>query len=83
MVHKDYSFAQVEMHHIRQIKDLRGRLHLDWFQKQMAAINRKQIPLCRSHHQSLHLGTITMEERLRYEAGVKSLVRVVPPVKPS
>lgn len=45
----------VEMHHIRKAKDLRKpSSKLDFFSRQMAAINRKQIPLCKDHHTRLH-----------------------------
>lgn len=44
----------VEMHHVRHIKDLSKNSKLDFFTRQMRAINRKQIPLCKSHHIGLH-----------------------------
>lgn len=45
----------IEMHHVRKIKDLKdGNSKLDFFTRQMAAINRKQIPLCKDHHIGLH-----------------------------
>lgn len=46
----------VEMHHVRSIRDLRdpkGK-NKDWFTRAMNGINRKQIPLCRTHHMKLH-----------------------------
>lgn len=51
------------MHHVRKIRDLKNSKKLDFFTKQMAAINRKQIPLCRYHHEGLHSNTWTKEER--------------------
>lgn len=49
------SESDVEMHHVRKIRDLRAQdSKLDFFTRQMAAINRKQIPLCKTHHQGLH-----------------------------
>lgn len=54
----------VEMHHVRKIKDLRKpSSKLDFFSRQMAAINRKQIPLCRDHHARLHSNTWSEAER--------------------
>lgn len=50
---------QVEMHHVRRIKDVRSGQKLDFFTTQMAGINRKQVggtgvphsvPLCKTHH---------------------------------
>lgn len=46
----------VEMHHVRSIRDLRDPKgnNKDWFTRAMNGINRKQIPLCRTHHMKLH-----------------------------
>lgn len=55
---------EVEMHHVKKIKGLRDKKSkLDFFTRQMAAINRKQIPLCRDHHTRLHNNTWTEEEK--------------------
>lgn len=50
------SQEDVEMHHVRSIKDLRDpkATNKDWFTRSMNSINRKQIPLCRLHHEQLH-----------------------------
>jgi hypothetical protein len=41
--------ANVEMHHVRKIRDMKAKDNkLDFFTRQMAAINRKQITLCRA-----------------------------------
>lgn len=50
------------MHHIRQIKNRRKKLKLDFFTAQMAAINRKQVPLCKEHHVNLHRGKLSMRD---------------------
>src|SRR6186713_51061 len=48
----------IEMHHVRQIRDLKNpNQKLDFYTRQMAAINRKQVPLCKSHHNGLHNDT--------------------------
>jgi hypothetical protein len=45
----------IEMHHVRKIRDLNNPNNKkDFFTRQMAAINRKQIPLCKDHHTRLH-----------------------------
>jgi len=62
------------MHHLRQIRDLKKSLKLDFFAKQMAAINRKQVPLCRVHHVNLHRGRLSEWERLRFAEGCRLLV---------
>lgn len=47
--------TNVEMHHVKHIKDLKSKnSKLDFFTRQMRAINRKQIPLCKKHHIGLH-----------------------------
>jgi hypothetical protein len=45
------SEQNVEMHHVRGIKDLKGRTKTE---RIMIAINRKQIPLCRPCHMKVH-----------------------------
>lgn len=55
----------VQMHHLRQIKGM--NVKLDFFGKQMAAINRKQVPLCEDHHSRLHAGKLTEEERTAFK----------------
>lgn len=48
--------SQIEMHHVRSIRDLRdpkGKSK-DWFTRAMNGINIKQIPLCKVHHHKLH-----------------------------
>nr|AZP40192.1 hypothetical protein [Ulva flexuosa] len=54
----------VEMHHIRSIGDLKKpSSKLDFFSRQMAAINRKQIPLCKDHHTRLHSNAWSESEK--------------------
>lgn len=55
------------MHHVRKIRDLKDRRsNLDFFTRQMAAINRKQIPLCKAHHTGLHNDSWTEQEKQIY-----------------
>lgn len=52
----------VEMHHLRKIKDLLNKKsNVNFLTTQMVAINRKQVPLCKTHHQKVHgkLGGLT------------------------
>jgi group II intron reverse transcriptase/maturase len=59
--------AKVEMHHVRKIRDLKDRKsNLDFYTRQMAAINRKQIPLCKAHHTGLHNDSWTEQEKQIY-----------------
>ena len=47
------STTDVEMHHVRKIRDLKNpSSKLDFFTRQMAAINRKQVPLYRPSSQT-------------------------------
>lgn len=67
-------YNNVEMHHVRQIRDMKNpNSKLDFFTRQMAAINRKQVPLCKDHHIRLHNNTWSDEERAKfnYEARKK------------
>nr|NP_039503.1 hypothetical protein ScpofMp05 [Schizosaccharomyces pombe]P05511.4 RecName: Full=Uncharacterized 91 kDa protein in cob intron [Schizosaccharomyces pombe 972h-]CAA26587.1 unnamed protein product [Schizosaccharomyces pombe]CAA38288.1 unnamed protein product [Schizosaccharomyces pombe] len=54
------STYKVEMHHVRQMKNLKPiKGTLDYL---MAKANRKQIPLCRSCHMKLHANKLTLNE---------------------
>jgi nicotine oxidoreductase len=45
---------QIEMHHVRHIRKRGERLH--GFSLYLAAINRKQVPVCRKCHRDIHNG---------------------------
>lgn len=65
-----------EMHHVRKIKDLKARYarqEIDFWTLQMAAINRKQIPLCKAHHLALHKGTLTQREKELLKESIENL----------
>jgi len=66
---------QVEMHHVRSIKALRDKKSLDFFTKQIALINRKQVPLCEEHHHKLHTGRFTDRERAMFAQGCQSYIK--------
>ena len=62
------------MHHVRQIKDLKKKNMkklLDFFTMQMAAINRKQVPLCNFHHHALHNNNLSPVDRRLFKEGIK------------
>lgn len=63
-----------EMHHVRKIKELKSRQHLSWFTQQMAAINRKQVPLCQDHHKKLHKNQLSNIERELFTKGCAGMV---------
>jgi predicted restriction endonuclease len=63
-----------EMHHLRSIKDLKSKYRqgkLDFWKIQLAAINKKQIPLCKEHHVSLHRDSFTPEEKEKLIKAIK------------
>jgi group II intron reverse transcriptase/maturase len=49
------SLEQIEMHHVRHIRKM-GRQKTTGFMTIMRALNRKQIPTCRSCHSKIHRG---------------------------
>ena len=70
------SSHQVEMHHVRKIKDLKYKALVgkkDFFTMQMASINRKQVPLCRTHHKALHKNSLSSLERQQFKIGIERL----------
>jgi len=63
-----------EMHHVKKIKDLVSRYKnkkIDYWTLQMAAINRKQIPLCKAHHIALHRGSLLPLEAEKLRESIK------------
>jgi hypothetical protein len=64
------------MHHVRKLKELRKRLHLDWFTMQMAAINSKQVPLCPDHHHRLHQNSLSISERKLFCLGCQNQAKL-------
>jgi hypothetical protein len=70
------SSNRIEMHHVRKVKDLKSKArgkNVDFFTAQMAAINRKQVPLCSEHHKALHNNTLFPQERELFKKNIKSL----------
>jgi group II intron reverse transcriptase/maturase len=70
------SSERIEMHHVRKVKDLKSKAmkkNVDFFTAQMAAINRKQVPLCSAHHKALHNNTLSTQERELFKENIKSL----------
>lgn len=77
------STQNIEMHHIRKVRDIRkdsrtNKKTKNWFKTQMAAINRKQVPLCRFHHERLHNNSFTVEERTNFAINSKLFARNMP-----
>jgi len=67
-----------EMHHVRKIADLKQKHRkgkMDFFTLQMAFINRKQVPLCKSHHVGVHTNKLTDAEKIAFKEGVENFGR--------
>jgi len=65
-----------EMHHVRKVKDLKQKYRdgkMDFFTMQMASINRKQVPLCKNHHVSVHSNKLSEAEKIGFKEGVQNL----------
>lgn len=64
------------MHHVRKIRDLKSKARvfkMDFFTMQVAAVNRKQIPLRKSHHTALHRNSLFPLEREQLKTEIKQL----------
>jgi group II intron reverse transcriptase/maturase len=67
------SHEQIEMHHVRHIRK-RGE-KVQGFTLYMAAINRKQVPVCRKCHREIHNG--------KYDgANLSSILKQIQPSRP-
>jgi retron-type reverse transcriptase len=68
---------KVEMHHLRKAADIRNKIrtgNITWAQWK-GAVARKQIPLCRYHHELLHKGMLNhsdFQKIARYQGEDKS-----------
>jgi hypothetical protein len=69
----------VEMHHVRKIRDLRNpeTLSKDFLTRQMMAINRKQVPICQDHHKRYHNNTLTDVEIRAFRRATKSKLEIM------
>jgi len=54
------STSDVEMHHIRQVKDVKNKIRTgnSTYQQWVGSFFRKQVPLCFYHHDLLHSGDL-------------------------
>lgn len=66
----------VGMHYIRKVRDLKSKARgktIDFLTMQMAAINRKQAPLCPHHHKALHNNILSTVERELFKSNLRLL----------
>lgn len=69
-------YFYAEIHHVRTITDLKQkhrRGKIDFCTMQMTSTNRKQTPLCKSHHISLYGNKLTVAEIIAFKKGVEKL----------
>ena len=50
------SNENIQIHHVRKIRDSSKKIKMDYLTSMMARMNRKQIPLCAECHSKLHSG---------------------------
>lgn len=54
------------MHYVHQIRDFKEK-SLDFFPMRIAAINRKQVPLCAYHSKALHSNSLSSAKHKLFE----------------
>ena len=65
------------MHHVKLINDLKSKnSKLDFYTRQMKAMNRKQVPLCKKHHIGLHNDSWTDREKAIYTSEANKIRRL-------
>lgn len=65
-----------KIHHVQKIKDLKAKYFnskIDFWTKQMTAINRKQVPLCKSHYKALNHNQLTPVERSKLKKAISEM----------
>ena len=74
------SSDRIEMYHVRKIWDLKEKIRknkIDFFTAQMAAINRRQVPLCLEHHWKLHRNQLSVQDKILFKDGLEALKKLV------
>jgi len=69
------STENIHMHHLKHVRDLRSKYsdkRIDFFTLQMRAINRKQLPLCKAHHNAVHNSSLTLDEKKSFLKAIKN-----------
>lgn len=63
---------QVEMHHIRKVKDVKGKIRTgnSTYAQWVGAYLRKQIPLCSYHHDLLHKGDLNYSDMTKIRSHI-------------
>jgi hypothetical protein len=53
------TIENIEIHHVRKLRDSSKAIKADWLTTMMSRMNRKQIPLCKTCHINYHRGKLT------------------------
>ena len=53
------STDNIEVHHVRKLRDSSKAIKADWLTSMMSRMNRKQIPLCKTCHSDYHRGRLS------------------------
>jgi len=57
------STENVEVHHVRKLRDSSKAIKADWLTSMMSRMNRKQIPLCKICHIDYHRGRLSPKDK--------------------
>lgn len=57
------AIENIEIHHVRKLRDSSKAIKADWLTSMMSRMNRKQIPLCKTCHINYHRGKLTPNNR--------------------
>ena len=55
------SNENIEIHHVRKLRDSSKSIKNDYFTAMMSRMNRKQVPLCKRCHINVHRGQIPIK----------------------
>lgn len=54
----------IEIHHVRKLRDSSKSIKTDYFTAMMSRMNRKQVPLCKRCHIDVHRGQLSIKAHL-------------------
>jgi group II intron reverse transcriptase/maturase len=57
------AIENIEIHHVRKLRDSSKAIKADWLTSMMSRMNRKQIPLCKTCHINYHRGKLTTNKK--------------------
>ena len=57
------TYQEIEIHHVRKLKDSSRAIKMDYMTSMMSRMNRKQIPICRYCHIKYHKGKVLLNSK--------------------